>query len=61
MADLITDVMEDNFSVTEMIGVAKYLELTNVRHCRDYLEELREWESDGFGESTVKSCRETLQ
>ena len=57
---VITDEMENDFTVDEMIGVVKYLELNNDDAYKYYLELLLGWREDGFGEVIVASCKDTM-
>lgn len=53
--------IEDDFTVDEMIGVMKWLRITEGRDCCEYyMDQLLEWQEDGFGEVTVSSCKETI-
>lgn len=58
--DIITDEMEKDFTVDQMIGVVKYIRLTNKGRCSDYLEQLEYWSEIGCGEVSVTSCREII-
>lgn len=55
---LITDEMENDFTVDQMIGVVKYLQLTNNGSYCEYMDKLEYWTEIGCGEVTVSSCRE---
>lgn len=57
---MITEELEKELSVNEMIGVVKYIESQNSRQSEEYLTQLEEWKDDGFGEVSVAECRETI-
>lgn len=50
--------MENDFTVDQMIGVVKYLQLTNNGSYCEYMDKLEYWTEIGCGEVTVSSCRE---
>lgn len=60
MATLLFGEVEAQFTVDEMIGVLKWIDLNERRTYDPYMTLLLEWQDDGYGEVTVASCRETL-
>ena len=57
---MITDELEAELSVDEMMGVVKYIMQRDSKECHEYLEQLVEWHDEGYGEVMVASCRKTL-
>lgn len=60
MSKLLFGEVEGEFTVDEMIGVLKWIELNERLTYEPYMKLLLEAQDDGFGETTVASCRETL-
>ena len=56
--EIITEEMEEEFTVDEMIGVMKYLMMQHARMCNDYYHRLLDFREQGYGEVTVASCYE---
>ena len=52
--------IKEDFTVNELVGVLKWLRLKNKFLGTDYLVQLEEWQDEGYGDSTVKSCEDTL-
>ena len=57
---IFADYITEDFTVNELVGVLKWLRLTEKNLGDDYLTQLEEWQSEGYGDSTAKSCMDTL-
>lgn len=53
--------VENELTVDEMIGVLKWLRIVKRYECEDLYDSLIEWQSEGYGEVIVASCKSTLQ
>jgi len=59
MAEFTPQMLEE-FTVDELIGVVKYIQLTTSENMDGMEAELEEYRDMGMGEVPVSSCRETL-
>ncbi len=61
MASLFSDQVLEDFTVDELIGVVKWLELTTSSDLSVIAGELDEYKDMEMGEVPVSSCRETVR
>jgi len=52
--------IEEELTVDQMIGVLKWIKKTEKVTYTYYQAQLEDWSSEGYGEVTVASCKDTL-
>jgi len=55
------DQILEEFTVDELIGVVKYLQITTANDLTDIEGELEEYQDMGMGEVPVASCRDVVK